>query len=214
MPPQQAQPQPLGPTPGMGQPLPPPPGVPQPAVAPGQPGMVPVHAPAATVQPAVPAQPPPLPDGSACRQHTTVAAVCRCSKCANPACTTCAFWLPDGLVLCPDCVVAADSSSGLSGRRKLAVWWSLGLAIFATSVPLLGLLATLGLGGDEEQAAAIAGVAVVVLGFFPALVGMGLGAGAIRWGKKNPALPWVGLIWNAVIVTPILFLILIGAAMA
>ncbi len=197
---------------GGGQPLPPPPGAPP--VPPRTPAMMPIQPPVAAVAvPVVGQQPAPLLDGSSCQQHPAMAAVCRCSKCAGPACNTCAFWLPNGLVLCPACVVSGQESSGLTGRNKVSVYWSLGLAAAATLLPILGILIALGMGGNEELAG-MAGGAVAVFGFFPSVIGLGLAAGAIRWGKKNPPLPWVGLIWNAVIVAPIILLLLIGISMS
>ncbi len=227
--PQYQVPQPPGAVQTVGQPLPPPPGagaahrpaVPQPPGVPAYPGAAApppliAQAPAAAIMyggAAAVAHAAPLPDGSTCVQHSTMAAICRCSKCASPTCNTCAFWLEDGLVLCPACVVPDQDGGALSGRRKLFVFWSLGLAIFATVVPLLCLLVALGMEADPEMAMGFAAVAGFI-GFYPSLVGLGLGAGAIRWGQSNPVLSWVGLVWNAIIVIPVILILLVGVVTA
>lgn len=162
-----------------------------------------------TAPPVVP-QGPTLPAGATCVQHPNVAATQRCRRCGAFMCATCDFSFPDDLHFCPACV--AGTGEGLSPRRKkyliaayaLAVWSTVGMTCLVSG-------ALSGIAESEQEQVALGWVLLLsVLG--PALTGLSLGITSKRRHEPNPASLWIAIVWNAILVTCFVVLMLIGVA--
>ena len=165
--------------------------------------------------PEVPA-PPPIADnpsvraGMMCVQHSQVQATQQCRRCGAFMCPTCDFSFPGGIHFCPICVSKTDD--GLSGRRKKLMIWSYVLAAWSTvgmTCVVSGALS--GLARTKADRAALGWVLLIfVLG--PAITGLSLGMTARRTKGSNPPPLWIAIIWNAILVTSFVVLMLIGNA--
>jgi hypothetical protein len=161
--------------------------------------------------------PPPVIDespavraGMMCVQHSTVQATQQCRRCGAFMCPTCDFSFPGGIHFCPICVSKTDD--GLSSRRKKFMIWSYVLAAWSTvGMTCLVSGALSGLARTKADRAGLGWVLLIfVLG--PAITGLSLGVTARRTKGSNPPPLWIAIIWNAILVTSFVVLMLIGLA--
>lgn len=169
------------------------------------------------------AAPPPLPASQApapevatpsryaamrCVQHPSVPASAQCNTCGAYVCPTCDFALPRGLHVCPACAVASQTK--LSPKRKSALYWTIGLAVWCTA----GLAALFGglFAGAVEAEGREAALGVLLMGviLLPAVIGLSIGMSTINRRLVNPPLLWVATIWNALVVGSFVILCVIG----
>jgi hypothetical protein len=149
--------------------------------------------------------------GVPCQRHPEMVAIARCSQCGAAVCMTCDFAYPGNIHLCPAC--ATQATRPLSSKRKKLAIWSIVLAVVAT----LGTVAVFsgalaGAAQTPEDQEAI-GLVIMLFCVIPSLVGLGVGLGSRDKRMGNPAVTWIGWIWNAVLVALWLFLIIIGNLM-
>ena len=153
----------------------------------------------------------PVPAGTGCIQHGTVAAVTSCHLCGAGCCATCAFLFPGtyGPVhLCPRCAVSAHTR--ITPRRKKFLVASFVLAGWSTifmGVLLSGALATLF--SSRENAFAL-GIFLLVVMYGPAIAGTALGFGILRKDAPNPMSIWAAALWNALLLGAMVLLSIVG----
>lgn len=138
-----------------------------------------------------------------CAQHPEVKTIRRCSGCGAHTCETCSFTLEGNLHICPTC--AMKGPTGLSSSRKKLVIVGMLLAVWSTVAT--GLMATGYLAGSSEAAA---GLAFSFLIFFPTLIGFAVSLSAQERRLQNPALVWVAVAWNTLLLIGFVALIVIG----
>lgn len=95
--------------------------------------------------------------------------------------------------------------TGLSSSRKKLVIVGMLLAVWSTVAT--GLMATGYLAGSSEAAA---GLAFSFLIFFPTLIGFAVSLSAQERRLQNPALVWVAVAWNTLLLIGFVALIVIG----
>jgi hypothetical protein len=155
---------------------------------------------------AVAVPPPPRYQGMHCVQHTSVAATARCDSCGAYMCATCDFALPGAMHICPAC--ATSSQTKLSERRKRALLWSFVMAAWAT-LGIVVFFVAAARGAAEENEAAL-GVIFSFGMLIPSIIGFAVGFGAIDKRLKNPAILWVPLVWNGILLCLVILLVVIG----
>jgi hypothetical protein len=147
------------------------------------------------------------PPAADCIKHPGSPAVARCQVCQSPVCSTCLFVFPGGLHLCPGC--AANPNPKVSSKRKKLVIWSvvLGGVSVAGLIGFFALIMSGSLRRTDQEAVGTLGTFVSLM---PAIVGLALGVGSFDRKLKTPALAWVGVVCNGVIVALWVLLMLVG----
>lgn len=150
-------------------------------------------------------------EGVKCTRHPDVPAVVRCQACSKPICATCDFCLPGQVHVCPDCVSRRDDR--LSSKRKNTLTWSFVLAVVATLgfvVMLSGAFAGM---ADDQAGEQLLGLIFSGMVFLPSLVGTALSVGTLDKNLSNPALIWVSVVWNGLLLAAFIALSVIGTFM-
>lgn len=142
-----------------------------------------------------------------CAKHPAVTAVARCHSCTIAICATCDFVSPGGFHLCPAC--ALNPNPRVSSKRKKMVWWSVGLAVLA--VATFSASMTMIFANPRDKATLEGANIFLMLGFFIAVVGLGLGLAARDRRFKTPVAAWIGIVGNGAIVAIFLLLSLVGS---
>ncbi len=137
-----------------------------------------------------------------CVSHREVTATRRCDRCRAPMCDTCDFAFADGSHACPACV--ADPSAPVSGKRTTLAVVGLVLAAFATAT--LGAM----MSGVWELTEEQAGTAFTALIFLPGLAGLVFACSAMNKRLGNNALLWTSTIWNLVLSSTLVILVVLG----
>lgn len=139
--------------------------------------------------------------GGRCPQHPASAVVHHCSVCHQAVCRTCTFAFAPNLICCPEC--ASETSTPLSLHRQAMVYSSLACAIFASLMAALlfsGLLVFM----DNIP---FGGLVLETLIVLPLCLGIGTAFGSYNRAEGNPAMLWVGGIWNGLgLIAWVLFL--------
>lgn len=139
--------------------------------------------------------------GGRCAQHPASAVVHHCSVCHQAVCRTCAFAFAPNMVCCPEC--ASETSTPLSLHRQAMVYGSLACAILASLMAALlfsGLLVFM----DNIP---FGGLLLETLIVLPLCLGIGMALGSYNRAAGNPAMLWVGGIWNTLgLISWMLFL--------
>lgn len=143
--------------------------------------------------------------GMKCVQHRSVAAVRACKLCAAPMCATCDFLLPGSLHICPKCVISPPSR--LSGGRKALVIASYVMGAWTLFGIFLLLNGALFRSGMDRTTA---GLLIVALILYPAILGNAFGMSAVERRLPNPGVVWGAAILNGLILTILVILMIAG----
>jgi hypothetical protein len=160
----------------------------------------------ATAQP--PAPPPPVREGAVCVQHPWVQAAYQCLKCGAFMCPTCDFAFPGEKHFCPVCVSKPEEA--LAGSRKKLQVWSFVLAGWSTlgmTCVVSGALSGL---AEDKASETLLGSIFLLFILAPAITGLVLGLSAKRKQVANPAVLWIAIVWNAILVATFVLLMVIG----
>src|SRR5581483_9350020 len=131
-----------------------------------------------------------------------------CQSCGAYMCATCDFALPNGLHFCPTC--ATKPQAALGPKRRRAMIWSFVCAGGASAAFIISL-AYAGLHPPHSQVDEQAlGVMMMFTTLVPAIIGLGVGLGAIDRRHRNPVSLWAATIWNGVITAIFLLLCVVG----
>lgn len=152
-----------------------------------------------------------VPEGVMCSRHPQVQAERYCQSCRAPVCPTCDFALPGGVHLCPNC--ATKTSHGLSSSRKSLVGWSIALAIWCTLGLVVLLSGALAEAVAEPGGQEAVGIALSIFVYIPSLVGTALSLSALDRRLSNPAVVWVSIVWNVLVLAVLLLLTVVGIFM-
>lgn len=143
-----------------------------------------------------------------CAQHPAVPAVVTCMVCGSPICQTCDFAFAGNTHVCPRCIATKDK--GPTGKRKLLIAATYGIALWGT-VGLVLLFAGVLTGAFRDKSSEEAlGIAIHMLLFIPSLIGVGLSIASFDRRLPNPASLWIAALWNGLIFTVLLILVIIG----
>ena len=145
--------------------------------------------------------------GTRCVQHPDAPAVTLCHNCRAPACATCDFVFPGDIHLCPSC--ASNSRPQMSSGRRKLIPWSIGLALLGIA-GLVGMVVLASASHNKESATAI-GAGAMLVSFWPALIGLGLGVASMEKRLRTPGTVWIGIIGNALVVAIWILLMIVGA---
>jgi hypothetical protein len=146
-----------------------------------------------------------------CLQHPRVAAVARCRSCGAAVCSTCDFVLAGNVHCCPKC--ATQPKKGLTPKRRKALAWAYGLAIWATlglAVMLSGALTPEGGSKAEEEAI---GAVIGFLVLIPSIIGTAMAVSAVERRLPNPPSIWGAVVWNGLLLVIFLLLAVVGTFM-
>lgn len=125
-------------------------------------------------------------------------------------CATCDFALPGEIHLCPAC--ATKPVTKLSAKRRTAMIWSYVCAAGATIGFVVTMIAAVNLARQHKQVEQqTLGVAMMLVVFVPAAVGIGVGLGAIDRRLVNPLSLKIATVWNGLILGAFLLLSIVGA---
>jgi hypothetical protein len=144
-----------------------------------------------------------LPDGSRCVAHATNGAVGTCQRCGNFLCAVCRTrW--QNQVICMACVERALESQEATPTEVRAHFRQALLAVIfgvLTWLITLGavLMVTLGFNGKELDPVLIGfGFLLLLVTPFPAILGIGQGAAAIRARGDHMILATIGLLLSGI----------------
>lgn len=147
----------------------------------------------------------PVPVGGGCVQHPDVALVAFCKSCRKGVCGVCDFSFPEGVHLCPECVV--KNQGGLTPFGKKCFIGGLAMAGTA-SLGFVGLIIILGVFGEQLGEAG-----TNILDFFGTRLALYLSAGGaalclscFRKGATSWYV-WVVAIWNFLILGTLLLMV-------
>ncbi len=144
--------------------------------------------------------------GAKCTNHPAVDAVARCASCSAPVCKTCDFVFEGDLHVCPAC--ATRTETPLSPKRKKNLIISYVLAAVASLATILFLLAVATV--TDEAEAELLGGAMMLFGFAPAAIGLGLGLSVRDRRLGTPAAVWGAVGWNGLVIAGMLGLVCLG----
>lgn len=143
-----------------------------------------------------------------CAQHPAVPAVVTCMVCGSPICQTCDFALAGNTHVCPRCIAQKDK--GPTGKRKLLIAATFAIAVWGTLGLVLLFSGALVNASKDKQSEEALGVAIHLLLFIPSLIGLGLSIATFDRRLPNPASLWIAALWNGLIFTVLLILVIIG----
>lgn len=149
------------------------------------------------------------PAGRRCQRHPEVAAAFLCRTCGASMCPTCDFVFPGNIHLCPTC--ATSTRRPMSSKRKALVGWALGMAAWSTIGMVLMFSGLLAREFTNEKDLQAFGVLIGALVGLPSLIGGGLGISSLDRRLGNPPIVWVTAIWNILLLSVWLLLVIIGS---
>lgn len=153
---------------------------------------------------------PEIAEGTMCSTHNNNPAQQICQKCQSPMCNTCDFSFPNNVHVCPNCVNKTNDQT--PGQKKKMIWSMVLAGIATLGYPLiLFSMAWLTKEGFEPRYIdAIVGGLLLAVILAPGLTGLAFAVNSLPRGKKKTGMMWTSLIWNSLIITPVLFLLTIG----
>lgn len=99
----------------------------------------------------------------------------------------------------------------MSSKRKALVGWALGMAAWSTIGMVLMFSGMLAREFTNEKDLQAFGVLIGALVGLPSLIGGGLGISSLDRRLGNPPIVWVTAIWNILLLSVWLLLVIIGS---
>ncbi len=156
-------------------------------------------------QPQVPVHDPVV-LGAKCVNHPAVDAVVRCTSCSAPVCKTCDFVFDGDVHVCPKCATRTDAPLSPGRKRNLILSFVLaGVATLCTFVFFVAAVAV-----TDEAALEAMGILLMLLGFGPSAIGMGLGLAVRDRRLSTPSVAWVAIVWNGLVLAGLIALVCFG----
>lgn len=143
-----------------------------------------------------------------CPQHPLLPPVAFCKTCGKGSCVTCDFFFPPNLHLCPVCVATAHTN--LTPQRKkylVTAFVMASVSSLAIVIMMSGALAGM---VDDITVLIVLGLITMLMVAVPAAIGSGVAWAAYRPGGPNSIGIWISMIWNLLLLSGVVLLLVIG----
>jgi hypothetical protein len=146
-----------------------------------------------------------IPAGVRCVQHSNLQATAQCKSCGSFMCQTCAFDLPTGGRICPECATAPPK---LSSVRKKLIIASFVAALFST-IAWTAIFSIIRNARDREAVGAL-GILILLFVPLPSMIGLALGVCTMERRLPNGVGMWLATVWNGLILGSFLLVFVLG----
>ena len=149
----------------------------------------------------------PIGPGQGCVQHPDVRGVFACQFCGARSCSTCDFFFPPSMHVCPQC--AASSGGALTPTRRKNMMGGLISGAIGTVLIAIAFGATM----MEMPAQEIIAGILFLVALLAAAIGAGLATAAYKKTRSNTIGIWIAVVWNWLLIVSVLGLICAGLFM-